>query len=276
MSDDELRRRLRDVPAPTARLDADAAIAAAKRRRRPKTVALSSAATIAGALIVAPLAVTGLQGLGAGGIASTSSDSGGQPESGAEEGVEESSEGSGAASQAPGPAAPGTESGTPGAPADAGEGDTGASESDGTGSPGSGPCAALTAGDAGLALRFLDDPADGAAELEVVDRSGAPVSVRVLATGSATIAPGGRTIDAGIRQGPTGSIQLPAGGAQVVAVELGPRSACPLSASVAPGPEPGADDAEALVAPLLTVEIARGGSGAAERVTLLGEPFDVR
>ncbi|SDS41895.1 hypothetical protein [Agrococcus carbonis] len=63
MSDDELRRRLQEVPGPGARLDADAIVASAKRRRRPKTIALSSAATAAAVLIVAPFVTPGLSPL---------------------------------------------------------------------------------------------------------------------------------------------------------------------------------------------------------------------
>jgi hypothetical protein len=63
VSDDELRRRLQEVPGPGARLDADAIVAGAKRRRRPKTIALSSAATAAAVLIVAPFVAPGLSPL---------------------------------------------------------------------------------------------------------------------------------------------------------------------------------------------------------------------
>lgn len=61
--DDELRRRLHDIPAPSVRLDADAVLADAKRRRRPKTIALSSAATVAGVLLFAPLVAPGIEAL---------------------------------------------------------------------------------------------------------------------------------------------------------------------------------------------------------------------
>ncbi|WP_347754179.1 hypothetical protein [Agrococcus sp. ProA11] len=97
--DDELRRRLQDIPTPSAHLDADAVLAGAKRRRRPKTIALSSAATVAGVLLFAPLVAPGITGLRPG--TSVSVDSGANPESapaspdfGGEGGGEEDTDGS--------------------------------------------------------------------------------------------------------------------------------------------------------------------------------------
>lgn len=273
MSDDELRRRLRDMPAPSARLDADAAIAAAKRRRRPKTIALSSAATIAGVLIVAPLAVTGLQGFGPGGIASTSSDGGAQPESGGDSGAESAAPASAAPEAAP---EAGSESSEESA-TDAGADDTGAA-----GESSEGPwldseaCLARSAGDVGLALRFLDDPSDGTAALEIRNVSSTAIAVRLIGAGSATLGDDGGALDAGVAAGAPTLIELGAGGAHMTAVELGPRTACPLDASAAPGVDAGDGAAAPGIAPLATVDIVRGQGGDAERLTVVGAPFDVR
>lgn len=61
MSDDELRRRMHDIPSPTRRIDVDAAIAGARRTRRPKVAALTAATSGAAILIIAPFVVPGLQ-----------------------------------------------------------------------------------------------------------------------------------------------------------------------------------------------------------------------
>lgn len=58
--EDELRRRLHELPGPRAGLDADAVVERARKRRRPKVAAVTAAATGAGVLIVAPFVVPGL------------------------------------------------------------------------------------------------------------------------------------------------------------------------------------------------------------------------
>jgi hypothetical protein len=58
--DDELRRRLHELPGPAGRLDVDAVVERARKRRRPKVAAVTAAATGAGILIVAPFVVPGL------------------------------------------------------------------------------------------------------------------------------------------------------------------------------------------------------------------------
>lgn len=194
MSDDELRRRLHDIPAPGAGragagLDADAVVAGAKRRRRPKTIALSSAATVAGVLIVAPLVVPGLGMLQPTGMSSVSSDSGAAES--AEQPVEEA---------APGAEAPRDEDQGGGADGqettgseDAGTGDSGASGDAGTGAP-DGPshaldptlawCGMRAAGDAGLALTMLEapvmnGPGSGVVQVEVTNTGAAPITLEV-------------------------------------------------------------------------------------------------
>ncbi len=144
MSDEELRRRLRDIPAPRAGIDADAVVARAKRRRRPKTIALSSAATVASVLIVAPLVVTGLQ------LLPSSSQQEASQAGGAESAEHPTSD---AASEESRP----LESAE-----DAGEGDAGAS-GDGAATL----CGLPLASELGMELAFTAEPADGAARAEI-------------------------------------------------------------------------------------------------------------
>lgn len=162
MSDDELRRRLQDIPAPAARLDADAVVAGAKRRRRPKTIALTSAASVAGVLIVAPLVVPGLSLLPQGASQTVSSDAGAAPESAEqpEPGAPEPFESGGAESHS-GPVQDSAGDGADDSAEDAGAGDTGAA---GRGAPSL--CGMTRAGDIGLTLRFLDDPGSAAPRVE--------------------------------------------------------------------------------------------------------------
>lgn len=61
--EDELRRRLQELPGPTGRLDVDAVVERAKQRRRPKVAAVSAVVTGAGVLIIAPFVVPGLSPL---------------------------------------------------------------------------------------------------------------------------------------------------------------------------------------------------------------------
>ena len=58
--EDELRRRLQELPGPAGRLDVDAVVERARKRRRPKVAAVTAAVTGAGVLIVAPFVVPGL------------------------------------------------------------------------------------------------------------------------------------------------------------------------------------------------------------------------
>jgi hypothetical protein len=191
--DDELRRRLHDIPAAGARLDTDAIIAGARKRRRPKTIALSSAATVAGVLIVAPFVAPGLSPLQPTGM-STVSDSGAAPESAqepAEQPAPDAGE-SGAAEQDESGAADAGE-GEGGASGDQGApGDTGASGD--SGAAGSWPADARTlplepaaawcglpqAGDAGLALMMLDPPqGSGFAAVELTNIGTRSVALEV-------------------------------------------------------------------------------------------------
>ncbi|WAC66384.1 hypothetical protein OVA14_00880 [Agrococcus sp. SL85] len=140
--DDELRRRLRALPGsggPGGGLDPDAAIAGARRRRRPKVAALSAAATVAGVLVVAPFVAPS--------FAPGSMDAATMQEGGAAPEV-----------------APGAEQ----EPATGGE-DAGATEQGGIGDGAvAAPCAApALRADTGIQARFLDDPADGVASIEL-------------------------------------------------------------------------------------------------------------
>lgn len=253
--DDELRRRLQDIPAPRAGLDAEAIVAGARKRRRPKTIALSSAATVAGVLIVAPLVTPGLSPLlprtsGDG----VSMDSGAAPEMEPEPAPQE--EGAGGATD-----------GTDGAE-DAGSGDSGAS---GT-ALGDTACAPAQAGDAGLALRFLDDPSDGTADLAMENLTDTAIEVRLDDVGSVELDAEGRIVAAGVWPGrwATSELAAYAGSDGGVTVDLEPRVACAQPGTIAlPGAGPG-------IAPVATVLVTRGGEDDATAMTVVGEPFDVR
>ncbi|WP_425844290.1 hypothetical protein [Agrococcus sp. TSP3-2-1] len=58
--EEELRRRLRELPGPRAGLDVDAVVERARKRRHPKVAAVTAAVTGAGVLIVAPFVVPAL------------------------------------------------------------------------------------------------------------------------------------------------------------------------------------------------------------------------
>ena len=134
----------------------------AKRRRRPKAIALTSAASVAGVLIVVPLVVPGLSLLPQGASRTVSSDAGAAPESGEqpEPGAPESFDSGGAESHS-GPVQDSTGDGADDSAEDAGAGDTGAA---GSGAPSL--CGMSRAGDIGLTLRFLDDPGSAAPRVE--------------------------------------------------------------------------------------------------------------
>lgn len=236
--DDELRRRLQDIPAPGSRLDPDAVIAGAKRRRRPKTIALSSAATVAGVLIVAPLVVPGLQFLRPGSTTSVSTDAGAAPESAQESGGADDGEvfqGGGADS--------GSEP--------AGEGDQGASGEEATEpSAGAEVCGLPRAGDIGLALTMLEEPSargehEGVAPVEVRNTGTAPVDLEVAAVRSIEVTGSGATLVGGAEQRldlePGESAVLTATTAVLAADACGdgtPSAALPVAIVAIDGSEP--------------------------------------
>lgn len=225
MSDDELRRRLRDLPGPGSRIDVDAVVERAKRRRRPKVAAVTAATAGAGVLIIAPFVAPGLQSL--------------QPMS------------------APGSAvAPAEEESGGGA-------DSAAPAEDLAGSTLADACAAVAATGLGVELRFVDDPADGVAELAVASLLDERSTVTVEAAGSATVDAEG--VPVAIDLGTADSIvvfELPSRAAGSTAVELAPPTACE-----------GAGDAAGL-APLARVTVEHDGQTSAAFV--VGEPFAVR
>lgn len=210
MSDDELRRRLQEIPAPRARLDAAAAIDGAKRRRRPKVAALTAAATGAGVLIVAPFVAPGLTPL------SPSSDS---------SVLSEGDEG-GAAPEAAQPSAE-----TEGAPGDSG---AGAEEST--------PielCGLTRAGDIGLALRFLEDPADASvAPPGRVEARGAGLTAAV----ATFVDVDALVVDGGIARATAGATEqdarLAGGGSGVLGVTTGVLAADACGPGTPSGPSP--------------------------------------
>lgn len=233
--DDELRRRLQGIPAPTARLDADAVIAGARKRRRPKTVALSSAATVAGVLIIAPFVVPGLSPLQPTG-SSVSSDAGAAPESAPESAQEQE------------PAAePGTtfqhDESAEGDGGDAGASDTGASGGgdagveQGDGGPGTTIvldasatwCGLTPAGDAGLALRMLEEPVmsgpgSGFVQVEVTNLGDSAVGLELEPVTTFEIS----TIDSSARGGEAAVLALEPGEAAVLDAPTAvlPRDVC--------------------------------------------------
>ncbi|MCH1883743.1 hypothetical protein [Agrococcus sp. ARC_14] len=253
--DDELRSRLQGIPGPRAGLDADAVIARAKRRRRPKTIALSSAATIAGVLIVGPLVVPGLTAFEPASMSGVSSESGAAPESYPDSAPE--SDGDGAES----PAA--TEEGGPVEQTDAGEGDQGASGEGGEGAPGgTNACTPMPAGNAGLALRFLDDPSDGTADLGITNLTDAQLEVRLDDVGSVEVTAEGQVVSAGFWPGRWGRSIVAPTQEGIVTVDLEPRQACAVGAG-----EPVA------IAPVATVLVVRNGEEDATELVIVGDPW---
>lgn len=262
--DDELRRRLHDIPSASARLDADAIIAGAKKRRRPKTIALSSAATIAGVLIVAPFVVPGLSPLQGGDSASVSSDAGAAPES------------------APQPAEqPATDGGADDDAQSAGDGATGAAGSDApaegsgdaaTGTP-DGPaypleqpaawCGLERAGDAGLALTMLEQPA--------ASGPGAGFArVRLTNTGDASVGVVARSVIwFEVEETITGSSGTMFGGeSEALALEPGESAELTQPTAVLPPGVCGDGTASA------DVPMAIVGVDGAEPVGVVGSPFE--
>ncbi|UOW00003.1 hypothetical protein [Agrococcus sp. SCSIO52902] len=209
MSDEDLRRRLQEIPAPRARLDAAAAIDGAKRRRRPKVAALTAAATGAGVLIVAPLVAPGLTPL------SPSSDSS----------VLSEGDDGGAAPEAAQPSAE-----TEGAPGDSG---AGAEES--------APielCGLTRAGDVGLALRLLEDPADAS----IVPPGRVEARGAGLTSAVATFVDvDALVVDGGVARATAGTTEQDArlaGGAGVLGVTTGVLAADACGPGTPSGPSP--------------------------------------
>ncbi|MBO1769349.1 hypothetical protein [Agrococcus sp. TF02-05] len=150
--EEELRRRLQELPGPASRLDVDAVVERARRRRRPKVAAVTAAATGAGVLIVAPFVVPGLSPMSP--SSTVMSDQGAAQEAAPEQ--------------------------------DSSGGDaSGATEADGSVAL---ACAypAIRA-ETGIEATFTDDPADGIAGVELLlpDEAG---TLEVLGVGIAQVA----------------------------------------------------------------------------------------
>ncbi|MET4097944.1 hypothetical protein ABIB37_000181 [Agrococcus sp. UYP10] len=196
MSDDELRRRLHDIPGPRSGIDVDAVLAGARRKRRPKVAAITAATAGAGILIVAPFVAPGLQSF--------------QPTS------------------APGLAedagAPAQEEGVGGGDAGSQTGATEAGPADGAALADA--CAAIAATGLGIELRFLDDPADGSSELAVSSLLDAGVTITLEAAGSAAVDAQGVPLAAALDAGRVLHLDLVARATGSTPVELGPRSDC--------------------------------------------------
>ncbi|MGC5078319.1 hypothetical protein [Agrococcus sp. DT81.2] len=171
MSDDDLRRRLHEIPPPTTRLDVDAAIAGARRTRRPKVAAVTAATAGAGILIIAPFVAPGLQSF--------------QPTS-----APGLAEDAGAPAEEAGPAS-GQESGT-------GGGDSGAGET--LSEPAAGACGLTRAGDVGLVLAFATDPADGAAPVWISTAGADAVEVAAIDVRSLALVDDGARVAGGGEQ----------------------------------------------------------------------------
>lgn len=246
MSDDELRRRLHKIPAPTSRLDVDAAIAGARRTRRPKVAAVTAATAGAGALIIAPFVAPGLQGF--------------QPTSAP--GVADDA---GAPAQESGPQA-----GTDG-------------DSDGGEETLSGPEAA-TAGclldDAevatGIVIEFADDPSDGVATVRFTfpPEGGA---FGIDAIGVAEVAPDGGVVSApDPRSTEVESVLGTGRGGTVEGGVSGPSAVIDVTMDdvallEAPPVRCGVEASTAAPAPVLWLTDAQGRA-----ITVIGEPWVVR
>ena len=235
--DDELRRRLQEIPAPRSGIDVDAVVGAARRRRRPKVAALTAAATGAGVLIVAPFVAPGLPPL--------------QPTSGpASVGDAE---------------APVTEQGSSG-------GEAGAASS----APESADRAGCAIDDArtatGLVIAFGDDPSDGVADVVLTfpGEAGAfqidGVGVALVTTGAerAIVAapdPSAESVQQLRGTGRAGSVEGGAGGAETaIALDVALLDAPTVTCST---------DGPAAPAPVVWLTDADGTS-----LVVLGEPFE--
>lgn len=203
MSDDELRRRLHDIPGPRSGIDVDAVLAGARRTRRPKVAAITAATAGAGILIVAPFVAPGLQSF--------------QPTS------------------APGLAedagAPAQESGVGGGDAGSQTGATEAGPADGAALADA--CAALAATGLGIELRFLDDPVDGTSELAVSSLLDADATITLDAAGSAAVDAQGVPLAAALDPGRVLRLELTARATGSTPVDLGPRADCGVAGEAA-------------------------------------------
>lgn len=247
MSDDELRRRLREIPAPTTRLDVDAAIAGARRTRRPKVAAVTAATAGAGVLIIAPFLAPGLQGF--------------QPTSAP--GVAEDA---GAPAQESGP-----EAGTSGGDSDGGE--------ETLSGPGS-TIAGCLLDDAevatGVVIEFADDPTDGVATVRFAfPPEGGAFSIDGI--GVAQVAPDGRVVTAPDPR--SAEVQRVLGTGRGGAVEggvAGPAAAIDVTMVdvallEAPSLMCGVESGTTAPAPVLWLTDAKGRA-----ITVVGQPWNVR
>lgn len=232
MSDDDLRRRLHDIPGPRGALDVRAVLAGARRTRRPKVAAVTAAAAGASVLIVAPFVVPGLSPIAP--TSSVMSDDDAQDAG----------------------AAPAQESG---------EAAAGAAQPESLALA----CAYPAIVEAtGIRAAFLDDPADGVADLEL---SGGPAgtTLRILQVAVAQVATDrdGLTIVAAPEPAALAAASPVAGGDEVRAdVPVVLRGSRVLDA-------PDADcgiDAPTAPAPLLLVELD------GQRLAVVGDPWGVR
>ncbi len=232
MSDDELRRRLRDVPGPRAGLDVQAVLAGARRTRRPKVAAMTAATTGAAVLIVAPFVVPALSPIAPTGGAAVS-----------DQGAEHA-----------------------GAPAqESGEDAAGVSEPD---SP------ALACGypaivdETGIRASFLDDPADGVADLEL-SGVGAGTALQILGVAVAQVAADRDVLAIVAAPDPAALEGAPPVGRSDEDAVVGTRVLRDGAVLDAPAIDCGID-APSAPAPLLLVELE------GRRIAVVGDPWAVR
>ncbi|GAA2174388.1 hypothetical protein GCM10009846_20140 [Agrococcus versicolor] len=154
MRDDELRDRLHAMPEPTARIDVDAVVADARRRRRPKVVGVA-VASVAGCLaLLSPVVLPSI--LGSGASTATMQEAGV-----AEQGAPDA------------PAAPGSDAATAEEPGILGE--------PAPSGPPVAACAAVPISSvaAGLLVVVRDDDGDGVGTVDVQNVGDAPVDVAI-------------------------------------------------------------------------------------------------
>lgn len=234
MSDDELRRRLQELPGPRSGLDADAVVAGAKRRRRPKVAAINAAAAGVGVLIIAPFVVPGLSPIAPTSV--LSEQDAGQPAPAEESG--EDTAGAGAAEEAAGSPAP--------------------------------ACSyPALVDETGIRAAFLDDPADGIADLEL---SGGEVSQwQILGVAVAQVAADRDALTIVAAPDPAALEDAPPAGRSDEIAVVDPVSTVYRDGAVLDAPDVDCGvDAPSVPAPLLLIEVDGG------RIAVVGEPFDVR
>ena len=203
MSDDELRRRLHDIPGPRSGIDVDAVLAGARRTRRPKVAAITAATAGAGILILAPFVAPGLQSFQPTSAPGLAEDAGAPAQ---EEGVGGGDAGSQTGADEAGPA-------------------DGAALAD--------ACAAIDATGLGIELRFLDDPVDGASELAVSSLLDADATITLEAAGSAAVDAQGVPLAAALDPGRVLRLELTARATGSTPVDLGPRADCGVAGEAA-------------------------------------------